>query len=116
MLEIEPKDTRDLKKSGSFVSLSLPLTAEEIQHQLFEVITRFKFKDEDDIYLYFPKNEKNNFRLFFNNHEFGDHSNIFIGWYPHSRFVSQDKQEILNFAKEIFDEILKLREEEGKNE
>lgn len=107
-----PKDTRDFIKKGSFVTLPLPLTIEELHRQLFEVITRFKFKDEDDIYLYFPKNEKCNFHLFFNNHEFGDHAMIYIGWYPYFRFVSQDKQEILNMAKEIFEEIEKLRKEE----
>ena len=105
--------TSNSRKNGSFISLPLPLTAEEIHHQLFEVITRFKFLVADDIYLSFPKNEKNNFHLFFNNYEFGDNNSMnFIGWYPYSRFISEDKQEILDFAKEIFDEIFKIIEED----
>lgn len=100
------KDTRNLLKGSGFVSLPLPLTAEEIQHQLFE------FAEEDTIYLYFPKNEKNNFHLFFNNHEFGDHTNLYIGFYPYFKFIDKNPEECKKFAKEIFEEIEKLRKEE----
>ena len=75
---------------GSFISLPLPLTVEEIQHQLFEVVHRFNFKPDDDIYLSFI-NDKYNFRLFFNNYGFID-GTTYIGWYPYCDFKKIKKK------------------------
>lgn len=102
-------------QNGSFISFPHPITGEEIHRQLFEVVHRFGFKPNDEIYLYFISDQYN-FRLFFNN--FSGHSDgtIPIGSYPYREFCEKNKEESLKFALEIFDEIEKIKKEELKNE
>lgn len=99
-------------QNGSFISLPLPLEVKEIHHQLFEVVHRFKFKSDDEIYLSFT-NDKYNFRLFFNNYGFTD-GTTYIGWYPYRDFCEKNDEESLKFALELFDEIEKIMNEDKK--
>jgi hypothetical protein len=106
---IEPYYRKN-KDKGSFVSLPLPVTREEIKHQLFEVIHRFEFDDQDEIYISYIS--QGNFRLFFNNYGFQE-GTTFVSIYSYPDFTTRDSDE---FSQEIYEEILKIQNEEAQNE